>query len=131
MAAAVTARSRWVAPVLDAVALAVFVLLGRRSHGLQEGATWFVEVLWPFLLGWAGFALLTRLYTATSAWLARWAVVLAGCVTVAMLIRAVVQDKAGLSAFTWVSAGVIALLTLGWRAVARVVARRHRVSVAS
>ena len=46
----------------DAACLAVFVLLGRQSHDLNSGFTWYLTVLWPFLLGWFAAAAALRLY---------------------------------------------------------------------
>src|ERR1035437_4508474 len=47
---------------VDAVCLALFVALGRASHDISSGITWYVTVLWPFLVGWFGVALVVRLY---------------------------------------------------------------------
>lgn len=118
-----TARTRLapLAPVIDAVCIAVFVLLGRESHGLDAGASWFLIVVWPFLAGWFAMALALRLYTSRSH--PGWRLVataLAG-VAIAQALRAVVTHRDTPVAFIVVAYVFICLATFGWRIAASAV----------
>lgn len=119
-------RTRIVGPVLaDAAALVAFVLLGRSSHGVNGGAGWFVAVLWPFAVGWFAAALATGLYRADPF---RWARLLATSVlgvTLALVLRATFTSRGTPVTFGVVALVFLTLVTVGWRAAARLVVRRR------
>jgi hypothetical protein len=120
-------KLRAVAPILDLACLALFVVFGGRRHDdLNEGFGWFLEVLWPIVLGWAVVALLTRLYTRTGAgmWVAL-LITLFGGIAITQVIRYTVQDRPAIGIFTAVAIGFIGLTTFGWRAIALLVGRRR------
>jgi len=120
-------RSTAVAVGADAVCLLAFVAIGRTSHDLHGGIGWFVDVLWPFAVGWFGAALATRLYTDGShPWLRAIATCVLG-VTAALVLRATLTTRSTPVVFGVVAFSFLALTTLGWRAGARLV-RRVRVS---
>ncbi|HEV2309327.1 MAG TPA: DUF3054 domain-containing protein [Acidimicrobiia bacterium] len=109
----------------DAACLVAFVLIGRTSHDLHGGAGWFVAVLWPFALGWAAAALVTRLYTArTHPWWRAAATVLLG-VTAALVLRATLTSRSTPVIFGVVAVLFLALATLGWRLGVALLARRR------
>jgi Protein of unknown function (DUF3054) len=119
--------NRVLAPVLDLACLCAFVAVGGRRHDdLNEGFGWFVEVLWPIVVGWALVALVTRLYTRAGpgVWLAL-LVTLVGGLVITQLIRGAVQERPWVGIFTAVAFGFIGLTTIGWRAVALLVRRAH------
>jgi hypothetical protein len=121
-------RRAGVAVVADAACLVAFVVLGRGSHGLNGGSDWFVTVLWPFVVGWYAAAIATHLYTAVDhPW--RRAGATAGLgVTIACILRVTATSRSTPVVFGVVAVTFLVLSTVGWRAVARLVAR-VRVSV--
>lgn len=115
-------------PILDAVALIVFVAAGRESHGLDQGAGWFLGVLWPFAAGWFAVAAAVLLYTRRTHPALRLAVAIVAGVGAGLLLRAGVTHRATPTAFVLVAYAFITLLTVGWRLVAlglREAARRR------
>ncbi len=116
----------WVAPLADAGCLLAFVALGRTSHDLHGGGAWFVAVLWPFAVGWAAAALVTRLYAAPArpSWRAV-ATVLLG-VTLALVLRATLTGRSTPVVFGVVALCFLALATLGWRGGVALCARVTR-----
>jgi Protein of unknown function (DUF3054) len=99
----------------DAACLAVFVLLGRQSHDLNSGFTWYLTVLWPFLLGWFAAAAALRLYaTWPNRPLALAATWIAGT-AIALLMREWITQRATPLAFIIVAYAFIALTVFGWR----------------
>ena len=85
------------------ICLEGFVVIGRGSHGIGSGLSWFFTVLWPFLAGWFAVAVVVRLYTAGSKpWLrlgATWSLGVAA----ALVLRAVFTHRESLSTFTIVA----------------------------
>jgi hypothetical protein len=111
--------------VADAVAVVVFVAVGRRSH--DEGGdpvTATLEVAAPFLLaaalGWAVTRAWRRPLSLVTG-LGIWAVT----VTAGMLLRRVVFDRGTAASFVVVATIATATLLLGWRAIALAVSRRR------
>jgi hypothetical protein len=103
------------AAAVDAVCLAVFVALGRESHDIDSGISWYLTVLWPFLLGWFAAAAVLRLYVV---WPNRWVLLAStwiGGVAIAMVLRAVVTGRATPVAFVIVAYAFIGLVVFGWR----------------
>jgi hypothetical protein len=112
-----SARLRRLAPVLDLGALALFVAIGRESHGIGGGLAWYVKVLWPFVAGWFAVALVVRLYTATEQpWLRLVATWVLG-IALGLALRAGITHRESLSTFTIVVYVFTGLMTFGWRAV--------------
>jgi hypothetical protein len=113
-------QRRTVIPVVaDALCLAVFVALGRESHDIDSGITWYLTVLWPFLLGWFVAAFAVRLYTA---WPQHWthlAATWAGGIAIALVLRAVLTHRDTPVAFIIVAYAFIGLATFGWRLAVR------------
>ena len=114
-------QPRTVLPVAagDAACLAVFVLLGRESHDLSSGITWYLTVLWPFLLGWFAAAAAVRLYTS---WPNRWMAVAATWVAgtaIALVLRSLITGRASPLAFIIVAYAFIGLTVFGWRLAVR------------
>jgi len=112
--------------VVDLIAVVVFVLLGRTSHGESEALRGVLVTLWPFLsgmlVGWA-VLLLTGLRVAGY----RAGVVLVvATVGVGMVLRHTVSHDGTPPSFVVAASTFLALFYLGWRAVARFAARRRR-----
>ena len=110
----------------DLVAVVVFVLLGRSSHGEDEALRAVLVTLWPFLsgmlLGWL-VLLLTRLrpsgYPAA-------AVLVLATVSVGMVLRHTISHDGTPVSFVIAASTFLTILYLGWRAVADLVRRRRR-----
>ena len=118
------------APVLDGICLALFVVLGRESHRIGRGVGWYFTVLWPFVVGWFVTALVVGLYTAsTRPWLRLTVTWLAG-IAIALVLRAVFTNRESFSTFAVVVYLFVGVTTFGWRA-AVVAMRRLRPAVRS
>ncbi len=117
------------APLFDLVCIVSFVVIGGRNHGeLNEGIGWFFRVLWPFLVGWFGVALLAQLYRRRDR---RWRALVitwVGGVAVAQVLRGAFTDRPWISTFTIVALVYLGLTTFGWRLVATLVTRRRHLS---
>jgi hypothetical protein len=110
-------RPRGVRPeiAVDAVCLAVFVVLGRESHDINSGIVWYLTVVWPFLFGWFAAAAALCLYTS---WPQRWTALAATWaigIALALVVRAVITGRATPVAFVIVAFGFIGLTVFGWR----------------
>ncbi|MFO7689518.1 MAG: DUF3054 domain-containing protein [Cryobacterium sp.] len=104
----------------DAVLVLAFVLIGRASHG--EGLWAALETYWPFLLGLAvGWALLRawRNPLTVLSGLGIWA----STVVVGLGLRAITGQGTQLS-FMIVTAVVLGVFLLGWRALYALARRR-------
>lgn len=118
LAAPRSGRRAVAAALLDLVCVLAFVLAGRRSHDEGTALAGIAETAWPFLAG-LGLAWLvlrawrrpTRLWpTAVLTWL----------ITVAVgLGLRILAGQGASGAFPLVAAGVLALLLVGWRLLAR------------
>ncbi|GAA2454879.1 DUF3054 domain-containing protein [Agromyces soli] len=112
----------WVAAVADVLLVALFVVIGRRSHaeGLDLAGLW--QTAWPFLaalvLGWLVSLAWRRPLALWPSGVVIWAVTLVG----GMLLRAASGQGTQLP-FVLVAAGTLALFLLGWRALVALVAR--------
>jgi Protein of unknown function (DUF3054) len=114
-------QPRTVLPVAaaDAACLALFVVLGRESHDLSSGITWYLTVLWPFLLGWFVAAAALRLYAS---WPNRWTLLAATWVAgiaMALVLRSLITGRASPLAFIIVAYAFIGLTVFGWRLALR------------
>jgi Protein of unknown function (DUF3054) len=114
-------QPRTVLPVAaaDAACLALFVVLGRESHDLSSGITWYLTVLWPFLLGWFVAAAALRLYASMpNRWTALAATWVAG-IAMALMLRSLITGRATPIAFVIVAYGFVGLTVFGWRLAVR------------
>lgn len=110
---------------IDLLAVVVFVLIGRASHG--EGVLGLLVTLWPFAVGLLVGHVLALVLGQRETRSVRWAgvVVWVSTVVVGMMLRAVSGQGVQLS-FVIVTVLVLAALLLGWRFVAWLIARRRR-----
>lgn len=114
-----------VALAFDVVLVAVFVLIGRRSHEEGGELLGFLTTFWPFLAGLlAGWAL-ARSWRAPDRIVPTGLIVWAGTVVVGLLLRIVSQQGVQWS-FVIVTALVLGAFLLGRRALTRLAARRRR-----
>ncbi|MDI9972543.1 DUF3054 domain-containing protein [Rhodococcus sp. IEGM 1307] len=112
--------------VLDVVLVIVFCAIGRRSHDEANALTGLATTAWPFLTGLAvGWLATVALYrdkfdaflivpTGIVVWLSTLAV--------SMLLR-VVSGQGTAFSFVLVAGTVLAVVLLGWRAVAKIVTK--------
>lgn len=117
-------RSRPLAALLtDLVCVVAFCSIGRRSHAEGLTVTGVAETAWPFLAGtlagWAAARAWPRPANLYPTGLIVWAFT----VVIGMLLRkATSAGTAG--SFIVVASVTTAVLLLGWRAIAKVLARR-------
>lgn len=106
----------------DLVAVIVFVIIGRASHG--EGILGLLITLWPFAVGLIVGHLLALVLGQRDTSSNRWAgvVVWVSTVVVGMLLRIVSGQGVQLS-FVIVTMLVLGAFLLGWRFVVWLVAR--------
>jgi urea transporter len=108
----------WLALAGDVAVLAVFVLVGRRSHHEDAGFAGFLRVWWPFAVGLGLAWSVTASWRAPLAWSRAVGVWLVTVVS-GMAIRIAVQGRDFNVAFTIVTLLFVGAGMLGWRAVAR------------
>jgi peptidoglycan/LPS O-acetylase OafA/YrhL len=103
--------------VTDVACLLLFSAVGRRSHneGLTIGGL--LTTLWPFLAGLVAAWLAGRLWRAPNRVAPTGLVAWVGALILGMLLRAASRQGVQL-AFVIVAAIVLAVLLLGWRALA-------------
>jgi hypothetical protein len=115
-------RSVRVAAVLDVLCVLLFVVIGRASHTKGESLAGIASTSWPFLCGlaagWAASRAWRRPLALRPAGLAAWL----GAVALGMILR-VVSGQGTAVAFIIVALAFLGLFLLGWRVVARLVAR--------
>ncbi|UWF77849.1 MULTISPECIES: DUF3054 domain-containing protein [Microbacterium] len=110
--------------IVDAALVLVFAVIGRASHA--EDPSGFLLTAWPFLAALAAGHLLAALLPGRPRrpWSLRWgAVVWVVTVVGGMLLRLASGATAQLP-FVIVATLTLAVLLLGWRALASVVRRR-------
>ncbi len=105
----------------DALAVLVFAAVGRSSHAEVADAIGVLTTAAPFLLGLLVGWLIVRAWRAPLR-LPVGVAVWVGTVVVGLGVRAAFTHRLPLT-FVLVAAATLALLLLGWRAVARLVAR--------
>jgi hypothetical protein len=110
--------------LIDAVLVVAFAALGRRSHEEGSSLSGVLEVAAPFLIALAAGWLIARAWRApvsprTGAIV--WAVTVAG----GLALRSVVFDRGIAPAFIVVALLTLALLLVGWRAIARLAPLRR------
>lgn len=117
--------------VVDLALVVAFVLVGRRSHAEALDVAGIAATAWPFVLAaLAGWALARAWRSPTAVWptgVVVWAVTVAG----GLALRVLAGDTAQV-AFMIVATLTLAILLIGWRAVAALVRRvRGRVRTAA
>ena len=116
-------RPAALALVADIVCVVVFCAIGRRSHAEGLTLAGVAETSWPFLSGTLVGWLIARAWRAPTAVAPTGVVVWLSTVVVGMLLRK--ATSAGVAAsFIVVAALVTALLLLGWRVLAGMLAKR-------
>lgn len=118
-------RRWWLAPVLDLVCIVTFILVGAGRHNINDGADWFLLVLWPIAVGWYGVALLTKLYTAPDKMWLRLTITLAAGTVIMSALRGAFTDRPTVSIFTVVFVAWMVLTAYGWRLISRFVSSRR------
>jgi hypothetical protein len=112
---------------IDLVLVVVFVWIGRGFHNEGQGFASMVVTAWPFVVGLALAWLVTR------AWRNPWPVVRPGIgiwivtVAAAMMLRFISGSGTAVS-FIIVAAVVLALLLVGWRALAHLLVRNPKLT---
>ncbi len=117
-----TARGIVLAAVLDTALVLAFVAIGRQSHDEGSAVVGFLTTAWPFLAGAAAGWLIARAWRAPLRLAPTGVVVWASAVVLGMLLRIVSAQGVQLS-FVIVTAVVLAVFLVGWRAVALLVKR--------
>ncbi|MGK5556598.1 DUF3054 domain-containing protein [Actinomadura kijaniata] len=113
------------AAALDVCGVLVFVAIGRASHQEAASLTGFATTAWPFLVALATGWLVTRAWRGRAEALVPVGVgVWASTVALGMALR-VASGQGTATAFIVVTCLFLALVLLGWRAVALLVARRR------
>ncbi|WNG87934.1 DUF3054 domain-containing protein [Mycobacterium sp. ITM-2016-00317] len=110
----------------DLVCVVLFCTIGRRSHAEGLTLSGIAETAWPFLTGTAAGWVLARAWQRPASLAPTGLVVWAATVVVGMLLRKVTGQGTAVS-FIVVASLTTAVLLLGWRAAARVLARRSSV----
>ncbi|AXH34761.1 DUF3054 domain-containing protein [Humibacter sp. BT305] len=117
-----------IAAVADALLVLVFVLIGRRSHDESDALLGLLTTLWPFLAGAAVGWLVSLGWRRPFALVPTGVVVWVSTVVVGMLLR-LASGQGVQPSFVVVTAVVLAVFLVGWRAVLlllrRVRARRR------
>lgn len=114
----------WIPPLLDLVAVTVFVLVGRRSHDEGETFTAFLKTWWPFAAGLGLSGVLTGAWWYPFAW-PRVALMWIGTVVVGMILRISIHGREFKPSFVIVTTVFLGICFFGWRLVARAVIRRR------
>jgi DUF3054 family protein len=120
-----TARRRWVGPLADLVCIVSFILAGAGRHQIDEGADWFLTVLWPIAVGWYGAALVVRLYSRDDRWVLRVVGTVALGTVVMVVLRGGFTDRPWVSVFTAIFVAWMLATALGWRAIVRAITSRR------
>jgi hypothetical protein len=110
---------------VDLVLIVVFAAIGRRSHDESGAVVGVLSTAAPFLIGYTGSALATRLDRAPMS-LTRAAIAWAPGIALGMVLRRLVFDRGTASSFVMVAFISTAVLLLGWRVIALVVGRVRR-----
>ena len=111
----------------DVCCVLVFVVIGRANHHAGESLAGVTSTAWPFLAGLAAGEVATRGWRQPLALVPTGVGVWAGTVIGGQLLR-VVSGQGTAVAFIVVSVLFLGLFLLGWRLVARLLARRAFVS---
>jgi peptidoglycan/LPS O-acetylase OafA/YrhL len=109
--------------IVDVVCVLVFCTIGRRSHAEGITVSGVAETAWPFLTGTAVGWLAVRAWRQPAALAPTGVTVWLCTVVVGMLLRKATSQGTAVS-FVVVASLVTAILLLGWRGAAAVLARR-------
>ncbi|MGP4055120.1 DUF3054 domain-containing protein [Mycobacterium sp. 4D054] len=107
----------------DLVCVVVFCTIGRRSHAEGLTVTGIAETAWPFLTGTVAGWLVSRAWRQPTSPAPTGLIVWVATIVVGMLLRKATGQGTAVS-FIVVASLTTAVLLLGWRAGARVLARR-------
>lgn len=111
-----------VAAVLDLACVLGFVIAGRRSHDETNALAGIAETAWTFLaalvVGWVGMYTWREPLQLWPTAIGLWMITVAGGLGLRLL-----ADQGASGAFPLVAAGVLAVLLIGWRLIARLVLR--------
>ncbi|MDF2583471.1 MAG: rane protein [Mycobacterium sp.] len=113
----------WVALSTDLLCVVVFCTIGRRSHAEGLTVTGVAETAWPFLTGTLAGWLAARAWQRPADLYPTGLVVWVFTVVVGMLLRKATSAGTATS-FIVVASITTAVLLLGWRAIAKALARR-------
>ena len=109
--------------VTDLVCVVVFCTIGRRSHAEGLTVAGIAETAWPFLTGTLAGWLAARAWQRPTNLYPTGLIIWVATIAVGMLLRkATSAGTAG--SFIVVASITTAVLLLGWRAIAKVLARR-------
>lgn len=114
--------------VTDALAVLLFVAIGLLQHGIGLTGSSLGLVAWPFLIGMLLGHLAIRSWRSPFSIWPHGVFVWAITIVAAMAIRTLFGAGTEVS-FIIVTAVVLGVFMLGWRAIARVVTRRERRTV--
>jgi peptidoglycan/LPS O-acetylase OafA/YrhL len=113
------------APVIDALCIFVFVILGRRNHDEGEAASGVLRTAAPFLIG-AAVAWMVGVRSWRPPTGARLGVIVwSGTLIVGMILRRTLFDKGTAASFIVVATVFLGLFLLGWRVLAGRLLRRR------
>ena len=107
----------------DVVCVLVFCTIGRRSHAEGITVAGVAETAWPFFVGTAAGWLAVRGWRHPASLAPTGLVIWLSTVVIGMLLRKATSQGTAVS-FVVVASLVTAILLLGWRAAAAVLARR-------
>jgi Protein of unknown function (DUF3054) len=111
----------WPAATVDAIAIVVFAIVGRRSHDEAASLAGIWHTAWPFLAGAVAGTMLSRAWRAPAR-LVTGAIVCACTVAGGVALRLATGNTAAL-AFIVVASITLAILLLGWRAAYALIQR--------
>jgi hypothetical protein len=115
-------RSARLAVVLDVCCVLIFVIIGRASHTKGESLGGIASTSWPFLcglaIGWLGSRAWRRPLALRPAGIGVWL----STVVFGMVLR-VIAGQGTAVAFIGVALAFLGLFLLGWRLLARLIAR--------
>lgn len=117
------ARAALVALLADVVCVLVFCAIGRRSHAEGITVAGIAQTAWPFLSGTAAGWLAARAWRRPASLAPTGIVIWLFTVAIGMLLRKATSQGTAFS-FVVVASLSTAILLLGWRLAARVLARR-------
>lgn len=119
-------RAAALALLADAACVLAFAAVGRRSHEEGLNLTGVFETAWPFLSGTALGWLVIRGWRRPTALVPTGVAVWVATVVVGMALRKATSQGTAVS-FVVVASLVTAILLLGWRGGAAILARRRGV----
>lgn len=108
--------------LLDACCVLVFVVIGRSAHHHGESVAGIASTAWPFLAGLAAGLLVTGAWRRPAAIVPGGIGAWLGTVVIGMLLRVLAGQGTAL-AFIGVALAFLGLFLLGWRGLARALAR--------